>query len=364
PEDEARSGPEWADAVLASLRRAVERRQVADVPVGVLLSGGVDSSVIVALLAEGGQRDLLTFSIGFEAANGEQGDEFQYSDLIAERFATDHHRIKVPSSELLGALPDMIGAQSEPMVSYDNIGFFLLSQKVSRHVKVVQSGQGADEVFGGYHWYPPLLESTDPVADYARVFFDRSHARLAEQLGPGWLADRDESLDFVTAHFARPGAATGVDKALRLDSTVMLVEDPVKRVDNMTIEWGPEARVPFLDHELVELAARIPPRHKRRDGGEGVRKDVARRLVPHEVIDRRKGYFPVPALKYLQGPYLDLARDALQAPVARGRNLFRPEYLDRLLADPSAHITPLPGSELWPAALLEFWLQHPRIGGH
>jgi len=363
PDDEARPAAEWADAVLASLRRAVERRQVADVPVGVLLSGGVDSSVIVSLLAEGGQSDLMTFSIGFEAAHGEQGDEFQYSDLIAERFATDHHRIRVPSSELLDALPAMIAAQSEPMVSYDNIGFYLLSQKVSRHVKVVQSGQGADEVFGGYHWYPPLLESTDPVADYARVFFDRSHERLAGQLGGDWLAERDESLDFVTAHFAQAGAASGVDKALRIDSTVMLVEDPVKRVDNMTMAWGLEARVPFLDHELVELAARIPPQHKLRDGGKGVLKDVARRLVPHEVIDRKKGYFPVPALKYLQGPYLEMARDALQAPAARERGLFRPDYLERLFADPAAHITPLQGSELWQAALLELWLQRHGMGG-
>jgi asparagine synthase (glutamine-hydrolysing) len=363
PGDEARPASEWADAVLAALRLAVERRQVADVPVGVLLSGGVDSSVIVALLAEGGQSDLATFSIGFEAANGEQGDEFRYSDLIAERFATDHHRIRVPSGDLLGALPSMIEAQSEPMVSYDNIGFYLLSQKVSRHVKVVQSGQGADEVFGGYHWYPPLLGSAEPVADYARAFFDRSHVQLAGQLQPDWLAARDESLDFVTAHFARAGATDGVDKALRLDSTVMLVDDPVKRVDNMTMAWGLEARVPFLDHELVELAARIPPRHKLREGGKGVLKDVARRLVPHEVIDRRKGYFPVPALKYLQGPYLAMARDALQTSAARERGLFRPDWLERLFADPAAHITPLRGSELWQAALLELWLQRHGIGG-
>src|SRR5690606_36042885 len=147
------------------------------------------------------------------------------------------------------------------------------------------------------------------------------------------------------------------DKALRLATTVMLGDDPVKRVDNMTMAWGLEARVPFLDHELVELAARIPAAHKLRDGGKGVLKTVARRLLPHQVIDRKKGYFPVPALKYLQGPYLDLVRDALGSAAARRRGLFRQSWIDALLADPSAHITPLQGSELWQAALLELWLQ-------
>jgi asparagine synthase (glutamine-hydrolysing) len=147
---------------------------VADVPVGVLLSGGVDSSLIVGLLAEEGQKDLMTFSIGFEEANGEKGDEFVYSDLIAKTFDTDHHKIFVPSADLMPHLPDTIAAMSEPMVSYDNIGFFLLSREVSKYIKVVQSGQGADEVFGGYHWYPPLADSNDVVGDYAKVFFDRT----------------------------------------------------------------------------------------------------------------------------------------------------------------------------------------------
>src|SRR5690606_13703348 len=97
-----------------------------------------------------------------------------YSDLIAERFETAHHKIFIPSARLMDALPDTIAAMSEPMVSYDNVGFFLLSQEVARHIKVVQSGQGADEIFGGYHWYPPLVDSNDPVTDYAKVFFDRS----------------------------------------------------------------------------------------------------------------------------------------------------------------------------------------------
>ncbi len=348
---------EWRDLVLEALREAVARRMVADVPVGVLLSGGVDSSLIVGLLAEAGQHGLMTFSVGFEEAHGEKGDEFQYSDIIAERFATRHHKIPVPSSELMGALPGTIKAMSEPMVSYDNVGFYLLSQEVSKHIKVVQSGQGADEIFAGYHWYPPLMSSNDVSTDYARVFFDRSFARLKENLSPEWHTERDEALAFVSDHFARPGAESPVDKALRLDSTVMLVDDPVKRVDNMTMAWSLEARVPFLDHELAELAARIPPEHKLAHGGKGVLKEAARLVVPSEVIDRKKGYFPVPALKYIEGPYLDMVRDALNSQAARDRSLFSRTYLDQLFTDPKEHITPLRGSELWQVALLEMWLQ-------
>jgi asparagine synthase (glutamine-hydrolysing) len=348
---------EWRDLVLDALRKSVARRMVADVPVGVLLSGGVDSSMIVGLLAEAGQHGLMTFSVGFEEAHGEKGDEFQYSDLIAERFATRHHKISVPSSELMEALPGTIKAMSEPMVSYDNVGFYLLSQEVSKHIKVVQSGQGADEVFAGYHWYPPLMSSNDVSGDYARVFFDRTFAQLKEHLSPEWHTERDEALAFVSDHFAGPGAEAPVDKALRLDSTVMLVDDPVKRVDNMTMAWSLEARVPFLDHELAELAARIPPEHKLAHGGKGVLKEAARLVVPSEVIDRKKGYFPVPALKYIEGPYLDMVRDALNSQGARERSLFSRPYLDQLFANPKEHITPLRGSELWQVALLEMWLQ-------
>ena len=329
---------------------------VADVPVGVLLSGGVDSSLIVSLLARAGQKDVNTFSIGFAAANGELGDEFKYSDLVAAEFGTRHHQLRIDDATLLATLPDAIRAMSEPMVSYDNIGFYLLSKEVSRHVKVVQSGQGADEVFAGYHWYPPLAHSTDPVADYARVFFDRDPQEYLNTVTDA-CARPGASRDFVANHFARPGASTPLDKALRLDSTVMLVDDPVKRVDNMTMAWGLEARVPFLDHELVELAARLPEQDKLSDGGKGILKTIARRLLPREIIDRPKGYFPVPTLKYLSGPTLGWVRDALHSPAARERGLFQERYVDSLLAAPDQHITPLRGSKLWQIALLELWLQ-------
>ncbi|MCP5269245.1 MAG: N-acetylglutaminylglutamine amidotransferase [Zoogloeaceae bacterium] len=356
PELAQLSAAEREAQVEEALVRAVRRRMVGDVPVGVLLSGGVDSSLIVGLLARAGQQGLNTFSIGFEAANGECGDEFRYSDIIAREFGTQHHRISISNKEMLTALPETIAAMSEPMVSYDNIGFYLLSREVSKHVKVVQSGQGADEVFAGYHWYPPLADSQSPVEDYAKVFFDRSAEEYAQTVCDQWHIG-DPSRDFVARHFARPGAPTALDKALRMDSTIMLVDDPVKRVDSMTMAWGLEARVPFLDHELVELAACLPPQDKLGDGGKGVLKAIARRHVPREVIDRPKGYFPVPGLKYLAGDTLAWVADSLRSDRARARGLYREAYVERLLAEPTEHITPLRGSKLWQVALLELWLQ-------
>jgi asparagine synthase (glutamine-hydrolysing) len=346
---------DWQERTLAVLREAVKRRLVADVPVGVLLSGGLDSSLVVGLLAENGQN-LETFSIGFESVNGEAGDEFEYSDIIAERYQTRHHKIRVDSTRALPGLTACIGAMSEPMVSHDAIGFYLLSEEVKKYVKVVQSGQGADEVFAGYHWYPPLLESRDAVADYAHLFFDRDQREYEAAVTPE-LAQGDWSRQFVREHFARPGAGRPIDQALRLDATVMLVDDPVKRVDNMTMAWGLEARVPFLDHDVVELAARMPAEAKVSNGGKHVLKEAARRIVPTEVIDRPKGYFPVPALKYLRGPYLELVRDALGSSCAAQRGIFRRDYVRQLLDAPETHLTPLGGSKLWQLGLLELWLQ-------
>ncbi|HKJ22572.1 MAG TPA: N-acetylglutaminylglutamine amidotransferase [Gammaproteobacteria bacterium] len=355
-EDLRRSESDWKALLSDALYKAVERRMVADVPVGVLLSGGVDSSLIVGMLSRLGQTGLQTFSIGFEGVGGEQGDEFEYSDIVAERFGTEHHKILIDSESTLNELPACIHAMSEPMVSHDNIGFYLLSRAVSKHIKVVQSGQGADEVFGGYHWYPPLLESTDPAADYAREFFDRDHDEYCRAVDPRFAAE-DYSGRFVAEEFKRPGASDAAGRALRLDTTVMLVDDPVKRVDNMTMSWGLEARVPFLDHELVELAGRIPSHLKVGGGGKYILKEVAREVIPAEVIDRPKGYFPVPALKYIEGKFLGFVQEALHSRAARERRLFREDYVNELLKDPGAHLTTLRGSKLWQVALLELWLQ-------
>jgi asparagine synthase (glutamine-hydrolysing) len=359
---EGMSSEEWSEAVLERLREAVMRRMVADVPVGVLLSGGLDSSLIVALLADAGQKDLATFSVGFERVNGHDGHEFAYSDVIAARHGTVHQKFLVGHDRLMPALRAAIGAMSEPMMSHDVVAFHLLSEEVSRHVTVVQSGQGADEVFAGYAWYPPMQGANgDGVEDYASAFFDRTQSEIADALAPDRLPEGNPSREFVEEHFARPGTDEPLDRALRLDTGVMLVDDPVKRVDNMTMAWGLEARTPFLDHELVELAAACPPELKLAGGGKGVLKDAARRLLPDEVIDRPKGSFPVPALMDLEDGFLDLVRDALRAPEARRRGLFRQAYVDRLLEDPNGQRSPIGGNKLWQLGVLELWLQAHQI---
>lgn len=350
---------DWRDRVLDGLRQAVSIRQRAAVDVGVLLSGGVDSSLLVGLLREAGVDNLSTFSIGFADAGGERGDEFHYSDLIANHYGTRHHQLRIGEREIIEQLPAAFRAMSEPMVSHDCIAFYLLAREVAKHCKVVQSGQGADELFAGYHWYPQVDARCDTFEAYRTAFFDRDHGELLDTLQRKWQGE-DWAGEFVREHFAMPGAAAPVDKALRLDTTVMLVDDPVKRVDNMTMAWGLEARVPFLDYRLVELAARIPARFKLGDGGKQVLKEAARQVIPHAVIDRPKGYFPVPGLKHLQGATLDWVRELLLDP-SQDRGLFEPAMLDRLLSDPQGQLTPLRGSKLWQLAALHLWLDQQGL---
>ncbi|MCG9739657.1 N-acetylglutaminylglutamine amidotransferase [Shewanella insulae] len=347
----------WSQQLEQKLYESAKRRLEADVPVGVLLSGGLDSSLIVGLLHELGQKEIHTFSIGFDDVEDELGNEFKYSDLIAEHYQTRHQKITVSHSELITHLPDCVMAMSEPMVSHDVIGFYLLSKTVSQHVKVVQSGQGADEVFGGYHWYPPMVDATteNEALTYQDAYFSWQYSEY-QQLVAEPLLDGDHAGDYVRDYFAQCPAELAIDKTLMLDTQVMLIDDPVKRVDNMTMAFGLEARVPFLDHELVELANRIPFELKLKEGGKYLLKQVARRIIPHQVIDRPKGYFPVPGLRNMQGPYLALAKEVFSRPEARARGIFNMDYIDAMLASPEQQLTRF-GSRLWQVTLLELWLQ-------
>ncbi len=360
---EPRSEQEWIDGIHEALKTAVRRRNnIADVPVGVLLSGGLDSSLLVALLDEIGIQDIRTFTIGFDDQPEEKGSEYEYSDAVVERFRPTHHKFHVPNEQTLLRLPEAVANMAEPMFGQDAIGFYLLSEQVSQHVKVVQSGQGADEVFGGYFWYPQAQADTNPdmLQRLAPYYFDRDHSEMADMLQPAFQT-RDYTGDLVRELLESTDAEETLDAVLRADVTTFIVDDPVKRVDNMTMAWGLEARVPFLDHELVELAAQMPPELKLRDGGKYVLKKIARGLVPDSVIDRPKGYFPVPALKFVRGEFLDMMRDLLNSQTCRERGLYQRSYIDKVLASPETHLTRIQGSKLWHMALLEMWLQHHSL---
>ena len=355
------SEAEWLDATREQLARSVKRRLLAaDVPVGVLLSGGLDSSLLVGLLADQ-VPDLRTFSIGFEdlGAGAEKADEFEFSDQIAAHFNTNHHKYSIANSEVMARLPEAIEQMTEPMVSHDVIAFYLLAERVSRDVKVVMSGQGADEVFGGYFWYPKMdTANGTPLERFSRHYFDRDHAEYLQMIAPKFQVG-DVTSGLIANALNQPKADEFLDQVWRLDVTTLIVDDPVKRVDNMPMAWGLEVRTPFLDHELVELAARMPPELKLREGGKFPLRAISRGLIPDSVIDRPKGYFPVPALKYVRGPFLEMMRGILTSEACIKRDLYQRDYVNKLLAAPEApeHFTRIKGSKLWHLALLEWWLQ-------
>jgi asparagine synthase (glutamine-hydrolysing) len=349
---------EWVDAIHTSLKQAVHRRKtIADVPVGVLLSGGIDSSLLVALLNEAGVSGLKTYSVGFEDHPDEKGDEFEYSDLVADTFGTDHHRFVVPNSEVLPRLPEAFANMTEPMFGQDAIAFYLLSEVVSKEIKVVQSGQGADEVFGGYFWYPRMHHSTKTgINRFSDEYFDRTHDEYLEMMSRQYHVE-DYTSALIEEKLNGFEADEYIDRVLALDVTTLIVDDPVKRVDNMTMAWGLEARVPFLDQNLIELAAKMPAKYKLPNGGKHVLKRISRGLLPDKIIDRSKAYFPMPALKFIEGEYLEFMREILLNDRAKSRGLYNSTYVEKLLKRPEDYYTRLQGSKLWHLAALELWLQ-------
>ena len=356
---------QWIDAVTERLQNAVSKRlSIADVPVGVLLSGGLDSSLLVALLAEAGVSDLRTFSIGFHDIGDEKGSEFEFSDQVVARYHTRHEKIFIANDEVLRSLPEAVDNMAEPMVGQDAVAFYLLAQQVSRQIKVVQSGQGADELFAGYFWYPMMQMAHGSDEDrFMPYYVDRDHAEIKEVLMPQWVST-DVTHDFLQHYFTQNQSEDYLNKVLHLDITTLITDDPVKRVDNMTMAWGLEARVPFLDQELVELVAVMPSCYKYgKLGNKHILKKIARGRIPDAVIDRPKGYFPMPALKYVQGEFYTLMRDVLTSEKCRARGIFQPAYIKRLLDKPRAveNMTRLQGSKLWHLALLEMWLQQHQI---
>jgi len=341
------------------LLKAIEKRfYTADVDVGVLLSGGLDSSLIVAMASKHNLSDINTFSIGFPSIGKEEGNEFYYSDKVSKQFKTNHHKYNISQDELFDSLDDVVKAMPEPMFSQDSAAFYLLAKKVSLKQKVVLSGQGADELFGGYFWYKKMDQTKGTsVEKFTQHYFDRGHDDYCKMINKSFI-NTDYSLSLVEKLYDDQRTDISfLDKTLRIDLSTLIIDDPVKRVDSMTMSHGLETRVPFLDRDLVEFVLSIPSLTKLKNDGKYYLKKIAEKYLDDELIYRDKFYFPVPPLKIIQGQFYTYIKSILLSNSCKRRGLYNSEYIEKILSSPNSYFTKLNGNTLWHLGLLERWFQ-------
>ena len=349
------------------LTSAIKKRiNVADVPVGILLSGGLDSSLITAISKEY-KNNLNTYSIGFETINKEEGNEFYYSDLVARDLKTSHEKYSVTNHDLLHNLDDVIMSMSEPMFSQDSSAFYLLAKNVSKSAKVVLSGQGADEVFGGYFWYEKIMREKDlnNIETLSKYYFDRSydnykkiiHSDFIKIIHSDFIGENYVSNNIESRLDQMDPSLSMLDKVFRLELSMFIIDDPVKRVDNMTMSHSLEARVPFLDIDLISFMLSVRSDKKIENGEKCLLKEISKKYLSNKIINREKFYFPVPPLKIIKDKFFDYCREILLSESAQERNLYNTLYINKILEKPNEHFTNLNGNELWHFTLLERWLQ-------
>ena len=377
------------------LTESVRLRLMSEVPLGALLSGGVDSSLVVALMSRVIQRPVRTFSVGFDQppAAGQIYDERPFARRVARHCGTDHHEIVVTARDLERELPALVWHQDEPVSEPAAIPTYLVSQLARASVTVVLTGEGGDELFAGYPKYAaeplarlmsalpaalrdPLLDGgarrlpfafrrLQVVARSAR-FRDESErlaawfAGLAGDERARLLSPQTRCWDHVAADAFRrvlddSAARRPLDRMLDADLRLWLPDDLLMKMDKMSMAASIEARVPLLDHPLVEWAARLPDRLKvERLEGKVLLKRLARRLLPREVVDRRKVGFTVPLAPWFRGPLRDLLVDVLLSPTALARGLYEPQVLRGYVED---HLSGRRdrARELWTLLTLELW---------
>jgi asparagine synthase (glutamine-hydrolysing) len=380
---------ELVEELRARLRDSVRAHLVSDVPVGVLLSGGVDSALLAALAAEETGEPLRTFSIGFEERSF---DELADARRVAERYGTQHRELVLrPDAALL--LPALADAFDEPFADSSALPTYLVSELAASDVKVALSGEGGDELFGGYYTYAAdlLAERVGGLARLARpvverlpsssekASFDYRAKRFvrAAHLPPlerhhGWkeifspdlraqLRGRRSAFDPVDLLRARYAETQGADELARLqdiDLGIYLVDDLLVKTDRASMAHSLEARVPYLDTVVTNLALALPTRHKVR----GLSKKVLLRkasapLLPREIVHGKKRGFSIPAAAWLRGELEPFARETLSAETLRRQGFFEPRVVHALLDDHVAGREDL-SRQLW--GLLGFTLWHER----
>ena len=361
------SEQEAVDRLRSVLADAVRSHMVSDVPLGAFLSGGIDSSAVVGLMAESSSRPVQTFSIGFDEP---EFDELEHARTVAQHFGTDHHEFVV-RPDGLAILDDLVGHFDEPFADSSAIPTWYVSEIARRHVTVVLSGDGGDELFGGYDRYLPHPR----VARFDRLPLPglRGAAALAWPLLPHGVKGKNflrhvardangrylDSLTFFHAderaalyshdmraavgeraesalarHFDRFQALPHESRMMRFDFETYLPEDVLTKVDRMSMAHSIESRVPLLDNNVIDFAATLPARFKIRDGRrKHVLKAALETVVPASILSRRKQGFGIPLGTWFRGGLTDVFSDVLDAPATRQRGYFEPAFVKRLLRE-------------------------------
>jgi asparagine synthase (glutamine-hydrolysing) len=380
---------EAAEALRAVLRSAVASHLMSDVPLGAFLSGGVDSSIVVGLMAQASSRPVKTFSIGFDDP---RYDELEPARVVAQHFATEHHEFVV-RPDALSIIDDLITHFDEPFGDSSAIPTWYVSELARRHVTVVLSGDGGDELFGGYDRYFPhprvaafdrwAAPGTRAIAslvwpclphgmrgkNFLRTVARDARGRYLDQIG---YFQRDEKAALFTAdvrrridvadaeatlgrHFDRFQALPWHAQMMHFDFETYLPEDILTKVDRMSMAHSIESRVPLLDHEVVEFAARLPASLKIRDGRrKHILKQAAADLLPASVLARPKRGFEVPLGVWFRGGLRELFADVLLSARARQRGYFEPRFIQRLLDE---HLSGRREHtlRLWSLLVFELW---------
>ena len=387
--DERReSAGELSEELRTRMRDSVRAHLVSDVPVGVFLSGGVDSSLLAALAAQESTGRLRTFTIGFEERSF---DETAGARKVAERYDTDHHELVLrPEPEFL--LRTLAEVFDEPFADSSALPTYLVSELASRDVKVCLSGEGGDELFGGYYTYSadllaarlgPLARIARPFAELlpsssARVSFDykakrftrgahlpplERHHAWKEIFSPELRCELRGShsgfdpVDLYRARFDETGGAEMLARLQDVDLGVPLVDDLLVKTDRSSMAHSLEARVPFLDTIVTNLALALPRRLK----VSGLNKKILLRraaepLLPHEVVHGRKRGFSIPAAAWLRGELQPLAREVLAPANLRRQGFFAPEVVNRLIDRHVARKEDL-SRQLWGLIAFTLWYE-------
>jgi asparagine synthase (glutamine-hydrolysing) len=380
---------ETAERLLAELEESVRLRLMADVPLGAMLSGGIDSSVIVALMARQMSEPVKTFSIGFAEAG--DGNELADARHVSEFFGTDHHELELSFAEDTVDLAELVWHLDEPLADLSSLGFLALSELAASKVTVALSGQGADELLGGYrkHRAAALVGAWQRLPGFAQAagnaLFARAPARvgraartlaaedaaerlltmsgnlapgLRARLARGPLEALDGSAGLRALRSRLDGVTDPLPATLYLDAQLGLVDDLLHYFDRASMAHSLEVRVPFLDHHVVEYAATIPARHKvRRLNTKHVLKHVARGLIPDRIIDKPKvGFFRAALDGWFRAQTSGAISDYLLGPSPRYAELLDRREVEKLVNGHADGSDTGNGYALLAILMLEIWL--------